>query len=391
MEGEFAGIRTEIGKMDERVRDVLGFREQLVDDAGRPIDMAAVTQRLQGLESLRSRLVTADGEVVLIRDMESRLANLEKQSISHSDLDAAILERLEGGGLLDTGVLAETMMKKMDSHLAPAWQKLDDRLLTLRSAAKDHERHLDEHSSELSKLSGRAANLESQVSQVEQLRAKMTEMGRRQANMERVTSENTAAIKANSALAGHLREIEAWSRDTNNRLNDMEKAVNAYGELAERLKALESLDLEARLSELNSSVATLAALHRRLQSLEERNITSDDSVKSLEERVTVAEAQVDDLSGVSDRVNKLESGLSSVRTTLRSVSGLPDTMTGLYNRLSSLARSMSALDEQVSKLEPAQFTERLEMLESSVSNLDRLSSSIKILSSRINEVEEKIR
>ena len=80
-------------KMGGQVQAALDFRNSLLDAAGAPLDLRALSGRVADLETIRDRLRLADGEVARMRDFESRVAGLEARIVDDGVLDSRLGQR----------------------------------------------------------------------------------------------------------------------------------------------------------------------------------------------------------------------------------------------------------------------------------------------------------
>lgn len=330
LDGRVAGI-------DAGVREAIAFRDTLRDVTGAPVDVATLVQRVDGIAANQERLRLANGEVVRMRDFENRIATLEQNRVSASDLDNRIGTRLEV-------LLAEADSPLVSRAGAAAASSLDPRLTTIESGLAAASRNVnamqEARTADSVRIDGLDARLTAEVSRSDRNAANLDALG---ALPSRVTAVEASVNAANQRLGvvdaltadlARVREQAATGAALVPRVAAMETASQTQ---ERRIAANETIiagipDLRGRIDAAEASAARADALSGRITTLEGQ-------VTAIGSRVTVTESRLGTLDSLTSRVSVME----------RSTTELTSWRQGVDARLNTLP-SQTALRDLTSRV-----------------------------------------
>jgi hypothetical protein len=343
-----------LSKMGTDVRAALDFRNTLVDPSGAPLDLRALSGRVSDLETSRDRLRLADGEVVRIRDFESRVANLEGRIVDNAILDTRIGQRL--------GVLVDEPDNPLASRAAAAAAAaLDPRIAAVEAGVQtsrgDIETLQAQRTTDTAQIAGLGTRLDQQTARTDTLAASVTRLGAlsaRVANLETGLSDAGTRITGLEALGGKVTTLQSrldglWGLpdDTKALRRDLDAQGVRLDGVARSAATIEKLD--SRLSAVEAATGGIGAFGNRLTVVEA-------SLSALDGRVTVADAQINALSTVPNRVATLERNSADLVAWRRGVderlSRLPDRalVDDLTTRLTSVETLSAAQQTRISQI-----------------------------------------
>ncbi len=247
-EASITDLRRTFAQVDVRVGEALALREELIDENGQRIDLAALRSDVTRIGRLQENLRTSDGNVVQIRDFERRLAQVEERVETRPgggtfpDLDAFRTELLEAATLQARGLL-------------------------------------DPVRADLDALGGRLDSVRADVSGVT---AQVAEQG-----------AGLAAVRASTST---LPALTAQVTTLQNRLNAEQVRIDGLVTLPQRIGGI-----EARIGAVEPLVSRIPALERNVSTI----VTTIDRLPVLEERITLLERVRGDIGELTTRLNDI--------------------------------------------------------------------------------------
>lgn len=324
VERDMAGLNERFSGIGTELQAALAFREQLVDAAGNPIDVQGMNTRVTELEGIRENLRTADGEVVLIREIESALARLEENAINRNDLDDVVLQRLRDGEILNEAGLISSVTGEVESGFTTRFDELTVATTGLSDTVNVLEGGLASQSTQITGLSGRLGTAEDGLVGLGTLPAQVADHTTRLGTVE-------ATARANQTSVGNLSGL-------NDRMGAVEGRVTGLEGLGVQVQGIDSrvLVVEDRVSVMDDLSANVDNLGSRIGQVEGRlpgleaqgaQVTSNaNALNQLTSRVTANEAELDNMVILPERVTALTN----------TVQGLSNWRTGADSRLASL-------------------------------------------------------
>jgi predicted nucleic acid-binding Zn-ribbon protein len=273
-----ADLRTTLGAMDSRVGEALAFRDELVDDAGDRVDLAALRGDVSELLKIRENLTAADGRVVEYRDFERRLVAIE-DTVG------------EDGGERPGGNLPGFDLDSFRAEvLDAATARLDPRLLAVEAGVTNAGSRLDGIDPRVTSAQEALAGHTAQIGALQTATAGLPDLSTRVATAEtRLSAHDTQLTvvaplsdrvsTAESALAS-LPSLEARLATNEAELASTRESVTRIDQMDSRLSAIEALDLPPILDRVGVLEAGLS---------ETRSVATENG-----ERVTVLESRADD-------------------------------------------------------------------------------------------------
>ena len=338
-------LSTRLNGLDDSITTVLSFRDQVQDGSGNLIDFAALQTQVTDLEALRTNLVTANGELVRIREIESAIARLEQDVTGRDEIDAMIVTRVSDAGFFDDAGLLDQIsgqvevtleprfaaaetgitglrddLTALDAQIAPLGTRIDgteNRLAGIDTRLDGHDTlapRLDRAEARLTTAETGLADVTTDVARIDGLEVSVGALGTRVDGLNAtvaLAATNAAAISTLTARTSTLETTTAALSDTTTRLSALETRVTAIDGIELRLTAVEAgqsdfgtrLDLaEAELTVLDGTTDRLAKLETRTDTVEQRQTSADTRINQLEtgassafnERLTVLEERVAD-------------------------------------------------------------------------------------------------
>jgi hypothetical protein len=347
LDGRLTGI-------GDQVQEALDFRNTLVDDAGAPLDVRGIAGRMTALEASQDRLRLADGEIVRIRDFESRIAGLEDRTIDRGVLDERIGQRL--------GVLIDDPANPLTSRAgAAAAATLDPRLAVLEAGAQTTR-------NDIGALQGQRA---ADAAQIVTLDTRLNQQTAR-------TDALTSSVTGLGTLTGRVSALETGVANANTRINTLDALRGNVATMQTQLTALSGLpadaaalrrDLDAqgtRLGNVESSASRIGALDTRLSAVEgagesiaaldTRLSTAEAGLGALGGRVTVNDSRIGALSNVPGRLSVLERDGADVAAWRSGVdirlANVPDrnAFTDINTRLTNVETTTAAQQTRLTQL-----------------------------------------
>jgi hypothetical protein len=307
-----ADLRSTLGGIDDRVGQALAFRDEITDDAGQPIDMAALRSDVAELVKIRENLTAADGRLVEYRDFERRLAAVEDevgdaggtpQGGGGVDLDGFRAEILEA-----TAELVEPRLAEVESGIGDIRATMDgvDARVT---AAQDA---VAGHTAQLGALQATIAGLPDVTTRVGTLESRVAAHDVR---FEVLDPLPDRVAKAESMLES-LPVIEERLSATESDLARAQGAIARIEDLDARVSAIEQLDpggfggrLDAIGAGLAATRADVAGNGDRLLVLESR---ADDQDVRLGEMETLTNATRETMTLLARDVDAIRTGGGSL-------------------------------------------------------------------------------
>lgn len=346
-----------LGRIGDQVQAALDFRNTLVDAAGAPLDLRGMAGRVGNLETSQERLRLADGEVVRIRDFESRIATLEERTVDDRILDTRIGQRL-------TEIVADPENPLVTRAGAAAVAALNPRIAILEAGAESTRNDIgglrEQRGADQVQLVGLGARADQQASQTDALTASVTGLGAlpgRVVTLETGITDAITRITGLDALRGNMAAVQT-------------QLVGLSGVAGDTATLRRDFDAQAaRLDGVERNAAGIGALDTRLSTVElaaggiggigTRLTAAETSLGALDGRVTVADSRLGALSSAASRISVLERSSADVAAWRNGVDErlirLPDrtALTDLTTRLSTVEASTAAQQTRISAISSA--------------------------------------
>ena len=293
-----------------------------------------------GLEDLRENLLTANGEVVRIREIESAIARLEQGSIGRDQVDRLIIDRISSAGFLEDPGLQEQISARVEETLEPRFTAAEGDIAGLRGEIAALDASVEPLTVRLGGvddlLSNHATRLDGLDSQVRRIDRNETRLAAAEAGLTDI-----------SAATGRIDGLDRSIEDLGARIEGLDSTVtlastNAtqIGALTNRTVALESAT--ADLGTLRGRVSTLETRTAAIDGMSTRLVNVESQIGDLGTRVEVSEAELASLEGTSARLDEIGN-----RT-----SGLEEWRVGADRRIAQLSVGTGgAMERRVSILE----------------------------------------
>jgi hypothetical protein len=341
-------------KMGGQVQAALDFRNSLLDAAGAPLDLRALSGRVTDLETVRDRLRLADGEVARMRDFESRVAGLEARIVDDGVLDSRLGQRftalVDDPGNPLTGRAAAAAAATLEPRIAAVEAGVE----TTRGGIGTLQAQRNADAAQIASLGTR---LNTQTARTDSLASTVAGLG---GLTGRVATLETGVVAATTRIAG----LEGLRGDVTN----LRTQIDGLPGLAGDTKALRSdVDAQrARLDNVERSTGAIAGLDSRLGKMEvasenvdalgNRMKVAESSLAALDARATVADSRIDALSTVPNRVATLERNSAEAAAWRRGVdermSLLPErtAVEDLNRRLANVETSSATQESRLSQI-----------------------------------------
>jgi hypothetical protein len=341
-------------KIGGQVQAALDFRNTLLDAAGAPLDLRALSGRVTGLEAVRDRLRLADGEVARMRDFESRVAGLEARIVDDGVLDSRLRQRF-------TALVDDPDNPLTGRAAAAAAATLEPRIAGVEAGIETTRGNIDalqtQRTADAAQIASLGTRLNAQTVRADSLASTVAGLG---GLTGRVATLETGIAAASTRIAG----LETLRGD----LTNLRTQLDGLSRLADDTKAIR-LDIEAertRLDKVERSTAAIGSLDARLGKVEvasesvdalgNRLKVAETSLAGLDSRATVNDSRIDALSTVSNRVATLERNSAEIAAWRRGVderiSRLPDrtAVEDLTTRLANVETSTATQERQISQI-----------------------------------------
>jgi chromosome segregation ATPase len=387
VEENVATLNDRFSSIGSDLEKALAFRQELVDEAGNPIDVAGLNSRVSGLETIRNNLRLADGSLVNIREIESALARLEEDSINRNDVDDVILQRLRAGNILDEAGLIDSVAGQVEAGFAERFDLLTattDQLTTRVTGLDDG----------FASQAGRLTTVESG------LQSAMTSLGALSGLPAQVSAHATRLAQAETRILANESQI-ADLPAIRQRLSTVEGRVSLIDNLSLSLSSLTDRVqvVESNMGQIDVLSGTLDAVSTRVGAIEEdlsglavlqAQVTANtNTLQTLGQRVTVNEAELKNLAGVSEQLSSLTKTTEDIigwRTTvdkrLDELSREGIISTNLVARVDTLEATVADTSTTVRRIDQS-----LTSIESVMPSLRTLPDQFKSLDTRVTRVE----
>ncbi len=388
VEENLAGLSNRFNDIRTGLDEALAFRSQLTDPDGNPIDVSAIQKRVDGLESMRDNLKTADGEIVNIREIESQLARLEENSIDRTDVDDVILQRLREGEILDEAGLVENVKSKVEDGFVSRFDEL-------AKAGQDQGTKIDEmndnlasHGTRLTAVETSASSSKSALAALSGLPTQVASQDQRLKTVESRSVANETAVSGLTAIrqrltavessAGRIDELNAAVKNMDVRIGTVEASAGKIDGVAEKVDVLSSnvKSIQGNIAGLDQMKASIAA--------------NTGALGTLSQRVVANEAELDNLAGVSEQVAKLASTTeefsqwrTGVDVRLTELAGKTVVASSVVERIDVLEKTVANANSRVTTLSKSVST-----MESSMKTLQEFPEQVKLLDSRLAKLEK---
>lgn len=325
--------------LDGSIATVLGFRDELTS-GGAAVDLAGLQARVDGLEDLRTNLMTETGEIVRIRDLTSAITRLETSQIGTDDIDGLIAGRLANSTILSDAGVIDDVATQVAATINPRLAAAETGLTDLRGDLAALDSTVAPLDARITRID---ADLSTQTSRIDGVAAFGPRLDRAET---RLTAAETG-LAATASIGGRIDALDLTVSRLGDRLDGHD---TTFAGITGTLGVVDSLD--ARVSAVESATSALPGLSTRLTGLENRTaiiavldsrltaVETDNNV--LGTRLDVAEAELSVLDGAGARLSAVESQASALQLW----------QTGADRRIAQLGSgSNAALDARIGALE----------------------------------------
>jgi DNA repair exonuclease SbcCD ATPase subunit len=329
LDGRFA-------KLSDDLRGTLAFRDTLKDPAGAPLDLRGLAGKVTELETLRESLKAADGSVIRGREIETRIAKLERDRVDVRTLDTRIGERLRDPAVLkdaeeSIGSRLETRIGTRIGAVEGTAKTLAETVAQAREAAEAERARIDATET---RLGATAARLEALGAVPRQL----NETAQRLAAVETATRAQEAQVAALPELRTRLVAVETGTQR-------LPAQVETLGRrLAETTTRLEAA--ETGVTKVQGGLSRVTAIEGAIDTVRgaaERAEAAARSAGAVVTRLDTAEARIADLTPLRDRLVAVERDRDETLTRVRALdtrlARVPDA-----SRLDDLAGRLASIE-----------------------------------------------
>ena len=369
-------------RMDSIATDLtaaLDFRRQVVGAAGQPISIAELDQRVRGVETLRDNLLTANGQVVRIREIESTLARLESNSVGRDTLDEALTGHLRDGTLLDEAGLTKNLSDHIKGQLDGRFTTLEESNIRLAGDLNSTREALSQHGNAVTEVNSRLGQAEGRLGALAGLSAQFDGQTTRLATVE-AGLQSRATVSDLSTLRTQLQGVET----TANRAAAFSQDIS---QLTSRLQGAET-----RLAGLDTVAGNLQRTEGRITAIEQDlpglHASADligqhtDQLKGLDFRLQASESQLDNLGALPGSMDRLQGQTKELSVWRTSVD----------QRLGPVEQALPIALEQLKALDARQATAaaRIEGFSALPSRLERVEGAAKELSTWRTSADQRL-
>lgn len=368
----FTGIRGDIAA-------ALTFRDQLTGSTGEPIDVSVLVERVTDLEGLRENLLTADGEVVRIRELSSAIARLEEGSITRAEADGLIVDRVRDADLFSEAGLLEDITVRVGETLDPRFAAIDTTTTDLRAELDTLNASVVPISGRIDAMDDRLAGQDLRLDDLDTLGTRFDDMSARIGTVEIDLRAAQTVLADLPALNQSLSTLSAQVDGLEGLTEQVDANIAEIGRLGEQTTALEAATVN--LPELSDRITTLERDTLLIGSLDTRLTGVEGLVSDFETRIVTNEAELDTLDGVTARLTQLDSTTTELTAWRQTTeSRLTQLATGTNDNI--LIARLDSLEERV-----ADQNVSMTRLEQSIAPLRNLESSINTVEGRLRTLE----
>jgi chromosome segregation ATPase len=342
VEVRVAGLDDRLVSIGTNLESALAFRNELIDETGRAINVRAFGQRITELETLRQNLTTASGNLVQIREIERTIARLEENAIGRRDIDDAVAARLRDRDALQQSGLIDAVRGEVEAALQPRFVAIDENasriageVAGLRGTVTGQDGRLQQHDTRISAAQGQIDSLVALPDRVNQQQTRITEMETRiQANQAAISD-----LPAIRAQLGQLRTDVTTLAGLGTTLNQLEGRVRAVEANAATID-----QLFARTENIAQRIGTLEAGFPALQQMTATVAQHAASLAQLNARVIASEARLDTLA-------ELPRTTDTLSAQMRDFLQFQATTSQRLNELTTRTANLGALGERLTAIE----------------------------------------
>ena len=370
-------VGTRYQAIADRLERVSGLDTAINERLGGVEGLVAIQTQLGGLDSLKTSLTLADGSLLRARDFETRIAGLEKTTVTDARLDDALVTRLKSGAVLEQSGVIDAAARKVQDSIAQPLQVLTDGL----GRATDQ---LGTATADLAALKGTASNLDSRVGATES-----------------AVSDLAGLKDVQARLGGRLDQAEATLSQHGSQLSAIPDALSRVEGLATTSAAALTdrvTQMEGKVSSLSVATVDLGPVESRLGTLEDRtkdlptaaqfsalSTSVDDATRGLSAsgaRLDAAEARLDDLAKTPDRLSSLEDFARSTSSWRSAADSQLSKLNLAISAVPSLSSRLDAAESSLTKLSAWQTTASV-----TLASVSTLTSSVSALTTRVAMAE----
>ena len=389
VEENLAGLSNRFNDIRTGLDEALAFRSQLTDPDGNPIDVSAIQKRVDGLESMRDNLKTADGEIVNIREIESQLARLEENSIDRTDVDDVILQRLREGEILDEAGLVENVKSKVEDGFVSRFDELAKAGQDQGTKIDEMNANLASHGTRLTAVETSASSSKSALAALSGIPTQVASQDQRLKTVESRSVANETAVSGLTAIrqrltavessAGRIDELDAAVKNMDVRIGTVEASAGKIDGLSQKVDVLSSnvKSIQGNIAGLDQMKASVAANSSALGTLSQRVVANEaelDNLAGVPEQVAKLASTTEEFSqwrtGVDVRLTELAGKTVVASSVVERIDVLEKTVANANSRVTTLSRSVSTMESSMKTLQ--EFPEQIKLLDSRLAKLEKI-------------------
>lgn len=393
LEERVSGVDRRFDDVSRGVEEALAFRDTL-----KGVDVRKLDERLGSVETLRENLETASGQVVFIREFEQRITRLEEDAVMSSKLDQELASRLTDGGFLDGTRLAESVLELADVRFQPRFAELAQVDLQHAGRFTTLDQSVATHTQALAGLNTRVTTMEPVVAGTGTLTSRVDGLNVRVNALDVTVAVHDTSLRNLDAVPGRVTQLESGLQNLSGLSGNVNKLTSRVSGVEEAMVPLQQMDAvvrdhDRRLVETEALGRQIEEINFRIIDLEQGRLGSFDS------RLVAVEAQMDDVSKVSKRVQDLDKRQEALDAWRLTTSSRLDKLDGglkgqaaLNDSVLDLGRRTNTLENQVRDI-GVQSTSQAQTLTSLVPLADRvvkLEGATDSLSTRLTQSQTRV-
>lgn len=383
VENHVATLNGRFNAIGADLEAALAFRQRLVDEAGNPIDVAGLNNRVGSLETIRTNLRLADGNLVNMREIESALARLEENTINRNDVDDVILQRLRAGNILDEAGLIDSVAGRVEAGFSERFGGLTATTAQLAT-----------------RVTGLDASVTTQAGRLDKvdssLQSAMTSLGALSGIPDQVSAQATrltqaeTRLQANESKIADLPALRQRLSTVEGRVGVVDNLSTSLSGLTNRVQIVESnlgqIDvLSGRIEAVSTRVGAVEKDLPGLSTLQSQVTAHTNTLQTLGQRVAASEAELKNLAGISERV-------SSLTKTAEEIVGWRTTVD---KRLDDLSRQRPISDTLITRMDTLEATVAdnsvvVRRIDQSVASIEKVMPSLRALPDQLKTLDTRV-
>lgn len=369
-------VNVRFDKLGPRMEEILKLRGVLQDDAGQPLDLRGLVQRVTKVERLEDNLKLSTGEVGRLRDVEREMARLSDEVVRIPHLDRVINERLSTGLVLE-GPAAEGLLKLAEERFKGRFEELGTRVTTVQSELGNTREDLDVRIHLLNELTGRVDTVGALAERVPELSTRLSGMTTELGTLRTAVGGQATQVSGLSTELGTLRTtLGSQATQVSGLSTELATVKTALGGHAGRLQAVEQLS--PRLETVERNAAALPVMEQRLA--------------TVEGSTRATQANIADLPTLRNRLTATESQLFNVSTRVTVTEKTGTQLTQRVDQLAPLTSRVQALETTTATLTTwrTTTTQKLTTIDESLTSLTEVRTQLSSIGTRLSTVETRV-